>query len=299
MSKYTWRVGGALTLALCMGLGACSRDNKGADTTALGKDSSLNRDLSLAGRDTTVQPQLKDVPNASSSAPAAPTTRTRTAPARTTPRTSPPPRTVPPPARTTPGGNTGTTTSPGTVAGSGAGGGGAVGMIPAGSTLNLRSNSRICTNTSAVGDHVTATVNETVSGSNGAVIPAGSTVNLTVTRLHRSENMNDPVVLEFAVNSVTIGGRTYPVEATIQSASVQRVRDEPKSKDEQKVIGGAIAGAIAGRVLGKSTKATVIGGAAGAAAGAAAAAATANYNGCIDSGGQIVVKLTNGVQVRV
>jgi hypothetical protein len=42
-----------------------------------------------------------------------------------------------------------------------------------------------------------------------------------------------------------------------------------------------------------------IGAAAGAAAGAGAAAATSNYQGCINSGGRIVVKLNSAMQVRV
>jgi uncharacterized membrane protein len=93
------------------------------------------------------------------------------------------------------------------------------------------------------------------------------------------------------VNSISFGGKTYTVDASIASADVQKIRDEPKNKDVQKVAIGAAAGAIAGRILGKSTKATVIGGAAGAAAGAATAAATANYQGCINQGGRIVVRL--------
>jgi uncharacterized membrane protein len=137
-----------------------------------------------------------------------------------------------------------------------------------------------------------------VSGSNGAMIPAGATVNLTVTALKRSENANDAIVMEFAVNSVTYGGRTYPLDASVTSAAVDRIKDEPTSKDVQKVGVGAVAGAIAGRILGKSTKATVIGGAVGAAAGAATAAATANYQGCIQSGGSIVVKLNSAATVK-
>jgi hypothetical protein len=179
-----------------------------------------------------------------------------------------------------------------------AAGGGAVGTIPAGATLNTHANSRICTNTNAVGDHVTATVDNAVSGSNGAVIPAGATVNMTVTQLKRSENSNDPIVMEFAVNSVTFNGHTYPIEATVASAAVDRIKDQPQSKDVQKVAIGAVAGAIAGKIIGKSTKGAVIGGAAGAAAGAATAAATANYQGCISSGGNIVVKLTSAATVR-
>jgi hypothetical protein len=42
----------------------------------------------------------------------------------------------------------------------------------------------------------------------------------------------------------------------------------------------------------------VIGGAVGAAGGAAAAAATANYQGCIPSGGSIVVKLNSPATVK-
>jgi hypothetical protein len=104
--------------------------------------------------------------------------------------------------------------------------------------------------------------------------------------------------MEFAVNSVTFGGHTYPIEATIETAAVERIRDQPQSKDVQKVAIGAVAGAIAGKIIGKSTKGAVIGGAAGAAAGAATAAATANYQGCISSGGNIVVKLTSAATVR-
>jgi hypothetical protein len=297
MVKYT-RGSAALLLVASALIGACSSENKkGPDSAALGADSALNRDLALANHDTTVQPQLKDVPANSPAAPA-PAAKTTRPPARA-PRPTPRPATPtprPPEAKTTPSGNT-VTTNPGGAAGT-TSGGGAVGTIAAGSTLNTHANSRICTNTNAVGDHVTATVENTVAGSNGAAIPAGATVNMTVTQLKRSENSNDPIVMEFAVNSVTFGGHTYPIEGTVSSTAVERIKDQPQSKDVQKVAIGAVAGAIAGKILGRSTKGAVIGGAAGAAAGAATAAATANYQGCISSGGSMVVKLTSAATVR-
>jgi hypothetical protein len=279
-------------------LAACRSDSKPADSAALAADSTLNRDLALANRDSTAQPQLKDVaPNAPVAT--APKTSAPTRP-KTTPRPSAPAPKNNPPASTTSktaSGNT-VTTTPAAGTNPAASGGGAVGMIAAGTTLNTNAGSKICTNTNNVGDHVTATVANAVTGSNGAVIPAGATVNMTVTRLKRSENANDPIVMEFAVNSVSFGGKTYPIDATVESAAVDRVKDQPQSKDVQKVAIGAAAGAIAGRILGKSTKATVIGGAAGAAAGAATAAATSNYQGCINSGGNITVKLTSAATVR-
>lgn len=293
MVQYTGRLGVPLAVAAALMLGACRSEPSRTDTT-LTADSSLGRQLASAGAST--QPQLRDTAVAPAPTPAertpAPTTtprERRTAP-RTETRTTT--RTTTTETRT-PSGNIVTRTP-----GGGATGGGAVGMIAAGSTLSLNSTSRVCTNTNKVGDHVTATVAEAVTGSNGAVIPAGATVSLTVTGLKRSENANDKIVMEFAVNSVSFGGHTYPLDATVQSATVDRVKNQPTSKDVQKVAIGAAVGAIAGRILGKSTKGAVIGGAAGAAAGAATAAATANYEGCVPSGGQIVIKLNTAAQVR-
>jgi hypothetical protein len=306
MSKYIRRFRAPMVLAAFAFSAACSSDaKKGPDSTALGTDSTLNRDLALAGRDSTAQPQLKDVPASTPAAPAEikSSPARKTTPARTTPRTptktapAPAPVTPPPTTTTTASGNT-VTRNPTTGTNAGDAGGGAVGMIPAGATLSANSASKVCTGTNAVGDHVTATVQSAVTGSNGATIPAGATVNMTVTQLKRSENANDKIVMEFAVNSVSFGGRTYPIEATVESAAITRVRDQPGSKDAQKVGIGAVVGAVAGKIIGKSTKATVIGGAAGAAAGAATAAATANYQGCIDAGATIVLKLTAPATVR-
>ncbi len=301
MSKYTRRIGAPIVMAAFTAFAACRSDaKKGPDSLALGTDSTLNRDLALAGRDTTAQPQLKDVPATTTPEKAPPpTTPTRrptapkTAP-KTQPRTTTPTTTAP---VTTASGNT-VTTNPSAGKSPSDAGGGAVGMIPAGATLNASSSSKVCTGTNKVGDHVTATVESAVTGSNGATIPAGATVNMTVTQLKRSENANDKIVMEFAVNSVSFDGKTYPIEATVTSAAVERVKDQPTDKTVQKVGIGAAVGAIAGRIIGGSTKATVIGGAAGAAAGAATAAATANYQGCINAGGSIVLKLTAPATVK-
>lgn len=297
MSKYIRHLGAPTLVIALAALAACHSDAKRSDSTALGADSTLNRDLALAGRgDTAAQPQLKDVPPNAPKAPEPsrpePTRRNRPererAPRPTAPASAPP-------TTTTPSGNTVTANTGASAATSG---GGAVGSIAAGTTLNGHASSKICTNTNAVGDHVTAQLDNSVSGSNGAMIPAGAMINLTVTRLKRSENSNDPIVMEFAVNSVTFGGRTYPIDGTVSAPNVDRVKDEPTSKDIQKVGIGAAAGALAGRIFGKSTKATVIGGAVGAAAGAATAAATANYQGCIQSGGPIIVKLNSAATIK-
>ena len=290
MVQYIPRLNASLALSFALVIGACSTktDNNAA------ADSALNKDIQLANRDTTAQPALTDVP-ASSTAPApAATTPTTTKKTTTTTRTTS--RT---PTTTTRTPTTSVTSSGNTVTRTSGAAGARVGTIPAGATLALASNEKVCTNTFKVGQHFTASVTNAVSGSNGAVIPAGATANIEVTELKRSENANDNVVMGFRVTSVTFGGHTYPVSATTTDAQVTKVKNQPKSKDVQKVVGGAAIGAIAGQILGKSTKATVIGGAVGAAAGAGAAAATANYEGCVNSGGRITATLNSSTQVNI
>ena len=276
MVQYIPRSKASLVLAFALFAGACAKSD---DTAAA--DSALNKDIQLANRDSAAQPALTDVPAATATnpAPSAPRTTPRTT-TRTTPRTT-----------TTSSGNTVTRTGSGSAA--------RVGTIPAGATLNLVSGSKICTNTNKVGERFTATLTNPVVGSNGAVIPAGATATVEVTELKRSENANDNVVMGFRVVSVNFGGHTYPVSATTTYAQVNKVRNQPKSKDVQKVVGGAAIGAIAGQILGKSTKATVIGAAVGGAAGAGAAAATANYEGCVNSGGRLTATLNSSTQVNI
>src|SRR5205085_10933142 len=168
MSGKVSRLLAAAAMMLAIGASACT-EKKNQDTLA--QDTSLNRDLQMANADTTAQPQLKDVP-AGTVAPA-PVTPT---PARPTPRPAPPRRSTgtvvrtptrvapaPPRVSTTSSGNTVTRTP-------GAGAERALGTVSAGSTLNLASNSRVCTNTNHVGERFTATVSEAVEGSNGSRI---------------------------------------------------------------------------------------------------------------------------------
>ena len=298
MTNDIRRIGAPLAFAMVLVLAACSSADKKPDSS-LARDTALNKDLAMANRDTSAQPALKDVAAtppaaAPTPAPAPPPAASKSAPVVSRPKPVPvktAPRTTAP--KTTASGNTVTTGS------TGSSGGGSVGTIASGAALSLRSNSRVCTNTYTPGQSFTATVADAVSGSGGATIPAGATVNLEVVSLKRSENATDKILMEFAVKSMSFGGKTYPISATIGDTQIDKVRNEPKNKDVQKVVGGAIVGAIAGRILGGGTKGTVIGAGAGAAAGAGVAAGTAHYEGCLPDGGAMNITLNSPVQVKL
>jgi hypothetical protein len=283
MVQYIPRLSASLALSLALFAGACSKKD---DTAAA--DSALNKDIQLANGDTSARPALTDVPAGTATNPAPSTTTTK----KTTTTTRKPTTTTRTPT-------TSVTSSGNTVTRNNSGSAAKIGTIPAGAVLNLASGSKVCTNTNKVGDRFNASVTNAIVGSNGAVIPAGATATVEVTELKRSENANDNVVMGFRVVSVNFGGHTYPISATTSYADVSKVRNEPKGKDVQKVVGGAAIGAIAGQILGRSTKATVIGGAVGAAAGAGAAAATANYEGCVNSGSRITATLNSSTQVNL
>lgn len=290
MVQYIPRLSASLALSLALFAGACSKKD---DTAAA--DSALNKDIQLANGDTSARPALTDVPAGTATNPAPSTTTTKT----TTTTTRKPTTTARTPTTTTRTPTTSVTSSGNTVTRNNSGSAAKIGTIPAGAVLNLASGSKVCTNTNKVGDRFNASVTNAIVGSNGAVIPAGATATVEVTELKRSENANDNVVMGFRVVSVNFGGHTYPISATTSYADVSKVRNEPKGKDVQKVVGGAAIGAIAGQILGRSTKATVIGGAVGAAAGAGAAAATANYEGCVNSGSRITATLNSSTQVNL
>lgn len=306
------------TVAL-LAVAGCKGDSK-ADSDVLAQDSSLVREMQLASRDTTSQPQLQDVPTTPPPVPphSATVQRARVAPAsapvthsvaRSATRqvanapvrekTLPPPPT-PTPVRTqidavmTPSGNT-VEAGPASVGRSE----GQVGIIAVGTSLPLQTGQRVCTNTNTVGDRITATLAEAVTGSNGVVIPAGATAVLEVTSLKRSDQAGDDMSIGLVAKSVMYEGKSYPVDGEITGAQVEKVRSQ-NGNDAGKVLGGAAVGAILGHVLGgrSKTKGTIIGAASGAAAGAILASETAKYDACVQSGSRVTVRLNSPMSVQ-
>jgi hypothetical protein len=289
----------SLVTVMALSFGACS-DKKNDDVLA--QDTTLTKDLALANRDTALQPQLRDVPVDSMPAPAAtapaPVTRARprvTTPPRTIVRT--PSRNLPTPPAEPAVGTSATTSSGNTVTAEPKGSEHALGTVSVGSEMSFYAGQRVCTNTNQVGDRFTAQIAEPVQGSNGSVIPAGSSAVVEITSLKRSQRANDNIEIGLRVESIMFNGKTYPVTSEVSYAQIERVRGESNAGSD--AVKGAVIGAVLGQILGHRTKSTIIGAAGGAAAGAAIGAANAKVDGCVPSGGRITVKLTQPLVVQV
>jgi YMGG-like Gly-zipper len=283
------------SLALCA-LAACGRD-KASDRASA--DSALARDLALAGQQTSQQPTFQDTTIAPTPEPAPAKQRQRVVeqepaprrPAPTPRRQAPEPQRVaqtPPPPQPQP-----ITSAPAPAPAAILGPAAAPSEIGAGVNFGLTSGSKVCSATNLPGDKLVATLNEAVTGTNGAVIPAGSTVVLEVTSVTASENA-EAAQVAFRVRSVVVNDKTYNVDAAVTPMAPfekSKVAGTDPNADKKKEKAGAIAGAILGQMIGHNTKGTVIGAAAGAAAGAAVAKSGERWQACLPAGAPLRLTL--------
>jgi hypothetical protein len=169
-------------------------------------------------------------------------------------------------------------------------------QIGAGIGFGVTGGSQICSS-ALPGEKMAATVNSPITGSNGAVIPAGSAVVLEVASVSGGPNGDTPTI-NFRVKAVVINDKTYPISADVTPEGTivkTKIANADPNADKKKVIGGAIAGAILGQIIGHNTKGTVIGAAAGAATGAAVAKSGEKWEGCLPAGSAYRITLTQPI----
>jgi hypothetical protein len=315
MKKYSLGPARVIGVRVVCGLAVLSvaACNKGKNNTAsLSQDSTLTKDLQLASADSSAQPKLGDTaattpatPVAPPAAPAAPAPAPAAKPAATVHHKT---------HHTAPSGgstNTSAVAAPAKVSDTSVSatgntvvrnqtptGGGNAGVVASGTTIVLAAGSQICTNTNHVGDRFTATVSDAVLGSNGAAIPAGSGASGHVVALAPSNNATQAVVVQLAIDALSVNGTSVPVNAEVVSAQVNKKRATSTQQDATKVGAGAVAGGILGGLIGHDAKGAVIGAAAGAAAGGAVAVSTAKFQGCVPQGGKITIKLDSDTPIR-
>ncbi len=169
--------------------------------------------------------------------------------------------------------------------------------IPAGANFTLTTRSPICT-TNRPGDKITATITATVSGANGAAIPAGTTVVLDVAEVIPGDTPESARIV-LRIRSVFINDQpvALPSDVAVTSELERHQLPRDKGSDRRKVVGGAVAGAVIGQIMGKDTKSTITGAAVGTAAGAAAAAGSRQYDACLPGGGSLKVTTTQPLPI--
>lgn len=167
-----------------------------------------------------------------------------------------------------------------------------------GTLIDATTTTTISSQHGQAGDPFTAVVASDVLGAGGAVaIPAGSTVQGSITEVSPAASDRSLGTLTLAVSSVTVRGKQYDLDASIDSlVTVNETRGIEKA-DAARVAGGAAAGAIIGQVIGGNTKGTIIGAVSGAAVGAAVSVAVKDVDIVLPQGAHLMLTLRKGLTV--
>jgi hypothetical protein len=283
MHKSKW---GAYLLMLPMAVFAagCGGDD---DRDALNEDE-LGRELDLALQGDSTPATFQDTAAGTAELttdPVPPQPAPRPRPVNRAPQRNPRPTPTPAPAREP----APAPSAPRTVTSS----------VPSGTTIAITLDETLSTDKNTAGDGFTATLTDPILDSDGSVlIPSGATVRGRVTRVDKSDRVGETGVLNVAFESISFGGKSYPLEGTVVSAEPQRKTRQTTGQQAGKVAAGAAAGAIIGRVLGKDTKSTLKGAVVGAAAGTAIAMGTADVDVVLPAGSTMRVRIDGPITVR-
>lgn len=166
--------------------------------------------------------------------------------------------------------------------------------IPAGTTLRLRLQSAVASDSSKIEDTVRAELRQAVSVDGKAVLPAGTEVVGTVTDVERSGRVKGRAHIAYRFNSLRAAGERYD----IKTSALSHQAAASKGDDAKKIGIGAGAGAALGALLGGGSGAAK-GAAIGGAGGTGVVLATRGKEVHVGPGAEVTTKLTAPLTVRV
>jgi hypothetical protein len=166
--------------------------------------------------------------------------------------------------------------------------------IPAGTTLRLKLQSAVASDTSHVEDTVRAELRQAVSIDGKPVLPAGTEVVGNVTDVKRSGRVKGRALVAYRFNSLRAAGERYDIKTSPLSHQAAATKGE----DAKKIGIGAGAGAAVGAIFGGGSGAAK-GAAIGGGAGTGVVLATRGKEVHLGPGAEVTTKLTAPVTVRV
>ncbi len=171
--------------------------------------------------------------------------------------------------------------------------------LATGAIIDATTGRTITSRSTTPGETLTARVDADKKDRAGRVVlPAGSTVELTVTDITPARNKGQSDgTLTLEVTGVTVRGRKYPISAEVTSMYHALKGRGVTAGEVEKVAVGTAIGVVAGRVIGGNTKGAIIGGAVGAAGGTVVAIETASRDVVVSAGTPVVITLTGPLTV--
>lgn len=166
--------------------------------------------------------------------------------------------------------------------------------LPAGTTLQLRLQSAVASDTSRVEDAVRAELRQAVSADGVSVLPAGTELAGVVTAAEQSGRVKGRARVAYRFDSLTHDGDRYD----ITTAPLAHEAEATKGEDATKIAVGAGAGAAIGALLGGGDGAAK-GAAIGGAGGTGVVLATRGEEVRLGPGASVTTRLTAPLTLRI
>ena len=164
--------------------------------------------------------------------------------------------------------------------------------LEAGSTMQVAIGSAISSKTAHPGDAWHGTLAENLVGTNGEVIPAGSSVTGVVTAAIPAKR-GSRAMLDLAVRSIQRNGRNESVSAS----AAEIVAGSTRARNLGAIAGGAVAGGVVGNNVGDHNH-TVLGAVIGGATAAGLLAKTEGYQVVLKDGTVVSFVVSQTVTMR-
>lgn len=166
--------------------------------------------------------------------------------------------------------------------------------MPSGSSIDITLATALTSETANVGDAWSGTLRNTAAIDGRRSIAAGSQVSGVVSAVTPARR-GDRAMLDLALTSITIDGRSYRVQGGMESV----VAGSTRARNLGAIGAATVAGAIVGHQIGGSDKGTIIGGLVGGAAATGVVSQTRGWQVVLKSGTPLTFTTTQALAVRV
>jgi hypothetical protein len=171
--------------------------------------------------------------------------------------------------------------------------------LPSGTILNARMDQTVSTETSQVGEAITATLTTPILTQLGqTVVPVGAKLHGTITGLDDSDHPAERAVIRLDFNRLSWSGRNYPLTTELETAQLD-VGDRSVMA-RRGTLAGAATGAVLGAILSGAELDDILKGAAvGAGAGSVIGVVlNGDVEAALPAGSSISLRTTQPVTLR-
>ena len=134
-------------------------------------------------------------------------------------------------------------------------------VVPAGTVVTVRVGTSLGSKTSQTGQSFPATLARSLSAQGNTAIPAGASATGTVVEAKAKGKIKGEAVLNLALTSITVRGRSYPIETDVVQNTAKGKGKRTAATTGGGLAGGALIGGLAGGGKGAGIGALLGGGA--------------------------------------